>query len=308
MSTTHQINKSKPWFLAARPKTLTGAAVPIIIALSLAFNDNERQLIFLPALLCLLFALIMQIDANFINDYFDFKKGDDNEERLGPPRACAQGWITPREMEIAILITTSIAALIGLPLIFIGGLWTIYVGVVCVIMCFLYTMLFAQKGLGDLLVILFFGIIPICATYYLQCNTLPIHTILISISCGLVVDTLLLVNNIRDIDNDKKCSKRTLVVLIGRSNSIKLYLFVGILACALNLSFLPSRLFIAAFLPLLYLLPHIKNWRRLSKAAWLPQSSPMYAEEMNQLLALTSAAIMIYGLLLSISLIAESFI
>ncbi len=109
-----KVNSWQAWVLAARPKTLTGAAVPVMIALALAYTDRGNLLI-VPALLCLLFAFVMQIDANLINDYFDYRKGTDDEQRLGPLRACAQGWVTLPAMKRAILITTAVACLVGLP-------------------------------------------------------------------------------------------------------------------------------------------------------------------------------------------------
>ena len=128
---TIQIKTNSPsaWVLAARPKTLTGAAVPVMMGLSLSFADSGvYQFKVVPALLCLLFAFVMQIDANFINDYFDYKKGIDDEHRLGPRRACAQGWVTSAAMKRAIAGTTVLACIVGLPLIFFGGLEMLLVG------------------------------------------------------------------------------------------------------------------------------------------------------------------------------------
>ena len=114
-------NSFKAWWLAARPKTLTGAAAPVMVALSAARADLN-SLDYMAALLCMLFALLMQVDANFVNDYFDFVRGrDDRATRLVPHRACAEGWITPRAMRWGIGVTTVLACLVGLPLIAWGG-------------------------------------------------------------------------------------------------------------------------------------------------------------------------------------------
>lgn len=130
-------NSMRAWLLAARPKTLSGAAVPIMIGLSLAYADiGVGSFNVTAAILCALFAFIMQIDANFVNDYFDYVRGNDDETRLGPKRACAQGWITARNMMRAIVLTTFIACCLGLPLIFYGGIEMIAVGAVCVLFCF----------------------------------------------------------------------------------------------------------------------------------------------------------------------------
>ncbi len=155
-----ETNSPHAWFLAARPKTLTGAAVPVMIGIALAFHDaGTEDFRIIPAILCMLFAFVMQIDANFINDYFDFKRGNDDETRLGPKRACSEGWITPSAMLKGIIATTLFGCAIGLPLIYYGGLEMIMVGLVCVVFCFLYTTLFSYLGLGDVLVLIFFGII-----------------------------------------------------------------------------------------------------------------------------------------------------
>ena len=116
-------NSFKAWVLAARPKTLTAAAVPVMIGTAMAWNHTSGEgFRYVAALLCFLFAFVMQIDANFVNDYFDFKRGNDDETRLGPERACAQGWVTDSAMKKALAVTTLIACLVGLPLIIYGGL------------------------------------------------------------------------------------------------------------------------------------------------------------------------------------------
>ena len=195
-------NSVMSWVLAARPKTLSGAAVPVMIGLSLAYSDIGRsEFNIIPAVLCILFAFIMQIDANFVNDYFDYVRGNDDETRLGPRRACAQGWITPGNMKRAIAVTTFVACGLGLPLIIYGGIGMLVVGFLCVLFCFLYTTSLSYLGLGDILVLVFFGIVPVCMTYYLLVGHVTAEAFIASILCGLVIDTLLLVNNYRDIDN-----------------------------------------------------------------------------------------------------------
>ena len=156
-----RLNSGKAWLLAARPKTLSGAAVPVMIGLALAWVDRsaEHPFLWIPAVLCILFAFVMQIDANFVNDYFDFMKGTDDETRLGPKRACAQGWVTAKAMRVAMAITTLIGCVIGLPLIYYGGWEMIVIGLLCVLFCFLYTTHLSYLGLGDLLVLVFFGIV-----------------------------------------------------------------------------------------------------------------------------------------------------
>ena len=136
-----KVNSARAWFLAARPKTLTGAAVPVMIGCAMAYH--------------------------FINDYFDCIRGnDDRATRLGPKRACAEGWITLKAMRRGLVVTSLLACMVGLPLILYGGMALVAVGAVCVVFAFLYTTFFSYKGLGDLLVLVFFGIVPVCFTYY----------------------------------------------------------------------------------------------------------------------------------------------
>ena len=224
-------NSLKAWFLAARPKTLSAAAVPVMLGTALAYKDSSANCQWVPALLCLLFAWVMQIDSNFVNDFFDFKHGNDDETRLGPKRACAEGWITMKAMKWGIIITTLLGCIIGLPLAFYGGKEMIIVGICCVLFCFLYTTKLSYLGLGDLLVLLFFGIVPVCCTYYLvmpeEMQTVSAEAVLTSIACGLVVDTLLILNNYRDHDNDIKAGKKTLIVHIGKKNGERLYCALG---------------------------------------------------------------------------------
>ena len=148
---TIKTNSSQAWLLAARPVTLTCAAAPILVALTNAWHDLRgagEPFHWIPAILCLLFAFMMQIDANFINDYFDFVKGVDREDRLGPKRACAEGWITPSAMRTGIALTTLIACLIGMPLIWYGGTEMIAIGIACVLFSFLYTTTLARREIG----------------------------------------------------------------------------------------------------------------------------------------------------------------
>lgn len=295
-----QVNSPKAWMLAARPKTLTGAAVPVMIGTALALTDSHFHIRVIPTILCFLFAFVMQIDANFVNDYFDFLKGTDDEARLGPKRACAQGWVTIPAMRQALAVTTALACAIGLPLVYYGGWWLIAVGILCVCFCFLYTTHLSYIGLGDMLVIVFFGIVPVTMTYYLALpegmQTVTWQCILASIACGLVIDTLLIINNYRDIDNDRRAGKRTLIVAVGAKWGWILYFALGVLACSMGNIYHFSGHFWAVWLPIIIYLPlHIATFikmRRINKGAAL-----------NRILGMTARNIFIYGLTVSIGLI-----
>ena len=289
-------NSLKAWLLASRPKTLAGASVPLMVALASAWSDvGSAGFRWIPALLCVLFAFVMQIDANFINDYFDFASGKDDEERLGPPRACAMGWIKPGAMKVGIAITTLLACAVGLPLVWFGGMAMIWVGVLCVVFCFLYTTLLASRAMGDLLVLLFFGLVPVCVSYYLQTGFVSPMVAVDSVSCGLVIDTLLVVNNYRDIDNDRCVGKCTLIVLIGKRSGQLLYLFLGVAACLLGIVHLFVGGTFAFVLPLLYLSLHVGAYRRMVKID--------SGRQLNDVLSLTARNMFVYGLLIGAGLL-----
>ena len=313
-------NSIKAWFLATRPKTLTAAAVPVLLGIALALKRTSPSMLYsgadfgdvhtlswiagsirwLPALLCLLFAWVMQIDSNLVNDYFDFKHGNDDETRLGPKRACAEGWITLKAMKRGIIITTLLGCAIGLPLVIFGGWEMVIVGICCVIFCFLYTTTLSYLGMGDLLVLVFFGIVPVCCTYYLVMpavmQTLPMEVLLTSIACGLVVDTLLVLNNYRDYENDKKAGKKTLVVYIGKKNAERLYCIQGnvgmliIMALDVYTTLKWDSNSASMFLPMaaIYLVQHNMTYREMKKIG--------EGRELNKILGKTALNIFVFGI------------
>lgn len=306
-------NSFKAWLQAARPKTLSGAAVPVMIGTAFAWKTaGPQNFRIFPAVLCFLFAFIMQIDANFINDYFDCVKGnDDITTRLGPKRACTEGWITLPVMRRGIIITTSVACIIGLPLIYYGGPKMVIIGFICVIFCFLYTTKLSYLGLGDLLVLVFFGIIPVSLTYYVivpeeeQHITSPVF--LASLGCGLVIDTLLIINNFRDRENDKEADKITLVVRIGEKWGYNLYKIVGSTGYILTLIALflegmqgaKALLIVALCLQIPFAILNDIAFRKMGKI-W-------EGKELNKILGLTARNMFIYGLFSTIGIIILSF-
>jgi 1,4-dihydroxy-2-naphthoate octaprenyltransferase len=288
------------WLLAARPKTLSGAAVPVMIGVALAWVDVPSyigaEFSWTAALLCLLFSFAMQIDANFINDFFDFANGtDDAETRLGPRRACAQGWVKLDSMKKAIALTTCLACVIGLPLVYYGGFEMIFVGIVCVIFAFLYTTFFSYQGLGDLLVLVFFGIVPVCCTYYVQLHVVTAQVFLASLACGLVIDALLIVNNFRDRDNDRLAGKNTIIVRLGAKAGLQLYVGVGLAAVILGGTFWMNGHILASLLPLLYLVLHLFTYLKMKRI--------YQGKALNLILGETARNIFIYGVLVSVGLL-----
>ena len=303
--TNVRVNSLKAWILAARPKTLTGAAVPVMIGIACAVAMyGWCGIRVVPAVLCMLFALIMQVDANFINDYFDFMKGTDDEQRLGPKRACAQGWITASAMRSGLFVTTLLACIVGLPLVYYGGWEMIMVGLACVVFCFLYTISFSYIGLGDLLVLVFFGIVPVCMTYWLTApptalTSIPFAVVLMSIACGLIIDTLLVVNNYRDIENDRRAGKLTLIVRIGERGGLVLYLMLGLVGTIL------------AIVGVVLLDWHDGQWTQSLLIIYTPFHTWAFNDmryirkgaELNRVLGMTARNMFIFGLLASAALV-----
>lgn len=289
-------NSLRAWILAARPKTLTGAITPVMIGTALAAMDGHFA--GWPALICCLFASLMQMAANFINDLFDYLKGTDREDRLGPERACAQGWISPGAMRTGIVITLSLASLIGCGLLFYAGWELIMVGILCILFAFLYTAgpyPLSYNGWGDVLVIIFFGFVPVGGTYYVQTLTWTPAVTVASLVCGLLIDTLLVVNNYRDRETDERSGKRTIIVRFGEKFGRYLYLILGGIAALLCLYFLAEGRIYAAILPQLYLIPHFFTWKRMSQIR--------SGQKLNSILGETSRNMLLMGLLLSLGVL-----
>lgn len=319
----------KAWFLAARPKTLTGAIAPVLIGGALAWRViynpafiesarlyinkpnfdiylQQKMLHFLvPFICCLLFATLMQISANFINDYYDYIKGTDRNDRLGPLRACQQGWVTPKAMLIATILILTLAASIGMILLIWNMQWELLsIGVACIIFCILYTTHLSYMGLGDILVILFFGLIPVCFTYYIITNgqySTPL--VLLAISQGLITDTLLIVNNYRDRHQDCISGKNTFIVRIikklgeikGSTITLLSYLGLGIIATVLTVTALVILGCKASIIIILIpLLLHCHTSFRMTHTD---------GQELNNILSSTARNILFFGLFTAIILL-----
>ena len=281
-------NSFAAWILASRPKTLAAAAAPVGVACALAYSCGFFSLA--PALLCLLFAVVMQVDANFINDLFDCLKGGDREGRLGPDRACAKGWITPGAMGRAIACTTAAACLVGCAILFYGDLRLVAVGVLCVVFAFLYTAgpypLSYNAG-GDVLVLVFFGVVPVCCTYYVMAGSVSLAAVVSGLACGFAVDSLLVVNNFRDMRQDAANGKRTLVVLLGARGGAALYLATGGAAWLLSFAFMLLGKPCVPLFACVYFAAHVGAWRNMRKIG--------EGRGLNRVLAETSRNILIFA-------------
>jgi 1,4-dihydroxy-2-naphthoate octaprenyltransferase len=209
------------WLLAARPATLPAAVVPVIVGSGSALHGT--QTFNLPVLIpTLLAALLIQIGTNFANDVFDFRRGADTAERLGPLRVTQGGLVTPQQVLAAAFVTFGLALLIGIYLVAIGGWPILAIGVVCLLAGLLYTggpWPFGYHGLGDLVCFVTFGVLAVLGTAYLQSLSITLVDMWASIPVGCLVTAILIVNNLRDIDTDRRVGKRTLAVILGRTGT-----------------------------------------------------------------------------------------
>ena len=206
----------KIWIQAARPKTLIASISPVLIASAMALKAGSFDFaLFVILLLC---NMGIQISCNIANDYFDFLKGADRPERLGPMRVMQAGLVNIGTMQRMILFSMAVTACLGIYIVVKGGLFFALLLAVALSLALLYTagpFSLAYLGLGDLFVLLFFGPVSTCATFYLFCKALPAYVILASLAPGLLSTAILICNNLRDEAEDHKSRKKTLIVRFG---------------------------------------------------------------------------------------------
>jgi len=213
------------WMLAIRPRTLPAAAAGVIIGSALAWRDGFFRLD--AALTCLLCALLLQIGSNLANDVFDFERGTDTPERLGPVRVTQAGLLTPLQVKAGMTVVFTLAGVFGLYLAWLGGWPIILIGMAAILSAIAYTggpFPLGYYGLGDLFVFIFFGLASVAGTYYVQAAFVAPAAWWMTIPPGLIITAVLVVNNLRDLENDRKAGKRTLAVLLGKRRTKAQYL------------------------------------------------------------------------------------
>jgi 1,4-dihydroxy-2-naphthoate octaprenyltransferase len=217
--------------MAARPRTLPAAIAPVLVGTSLAIHVGPfHALRFVAALFG---ALLIQVGTNLSNDYSDARRGADTEERIGPVRVTAGGLVPPRQVLVATYVTFGLAVLCGVYLIAVAGWVLLAVGAASILAGILYTggpRPYGYEGLGELFVFLFFGVVAVTGSYFVQRRALPWEAFVLAIPVGLLISAILVVNNVRDIDTDRRAGKRTLAVRLGRGPTR--ILFVAMLAGA----------------------------------------------------------------------------
>jgi len=298
-TTTNQpkkLSQTEIWLLAARPKTLPAAAAPVVAGTAVAALDHQFR--FGPALAALLAALLLQIGANIANDVFDFHKGADNEQRLGPLRVTQAGLLMPQQVLAGMWLTFGLAALLGVYLAWVAGWPVILIGLASIAAAIAYTggpFPLGYHGLGDLFVFIFFGLVAVGGTYYVQAGSLSALAILTGVPLGLLITAILVVNNLRDLDTDRATGKHTLAVRLGGRGARIEYL-----VCLLGAYLSPPLLWIFKLAPAGGMLA----WLSLPWAISLVQMIyTVKGRGLNKALAGTGQLALIYAIFYALGLV-----
>jgi 1,4-dihydroxy-2-naphthoate octaprenyltransferase len=221
----------RAWLLACRPETLTAALSPVIVGSACARASGSFRLA--PALAALGGAVFLQIGSNLANDVFDYEKGADTAERLGPVRAAQAGLLRPGELRVGMAVAFALAFALGVYLTAVAGPAIVVIGLASIASAIAYTggpFPLGYHGLGDVFVMIFFGFVAVCGTALVQIGNVPALAWFASLPVGAIATAILVVNNVRDVDTDVKAGKRTIPVRFGRATGI--YEYVGLLSLA----------------------------------------------------------------------------
>ncbi len=290
-----QLSKTGIWLAAIRPKTLWAAFAPVLIGVAMAI---EAQVVHWPAaILALLGAIFIQVGTNFYNDYADFKKGADTEDRKGPLRVTQAGLVSPLAMKRATYLAFGLAVAAGGYLMWRGGLPIIVIGVLSIISGFMYTAgkySLAYLGLGDLFVLVFFGPVAVGGTYFVQALEINALVVIAGLAPGLLAVAILLVNNIRDVEEDRTAGKKTIVVRFGRKFGLASYLI-----CMVGAAAVPVTLHLQTGEHLAVLITCATLIAGLSLLIKIVQTPPGPA--LNPVLGATARLLLLYSIVFSIT-------
>lgn len=284
-------SKVGAWIEAMRLRTLPVSVAGVFAGT--AYAGLYGTISWLPAALCLAFAILAQIASNFANEYYDFKRGFDKAGREGPRRGVTEGDLTPAAMLHATFITLGLACAIGCSLIYWGGWWLLPIGILIAVGVLAYSTgpyPLSHHGLGEIAVVFFFGIIPVTLTYYVQNGGWPAELsdlVCGSVAIGLMGANVLIVNNYRDADDDRAVKKHTLAVIIGRKAVRWLYLANGIVAVVLMRRTWLDISAMSLIVPIVYLILHTLLFIRLGR---------LNGHRLNPLLGMTAVLMLAYSL------------
>jgi 1,4-dihydroxy-2-naphthoate octaprenyltransferase len=293
------MSRLRLWFAAARPATLWAAVAPVVVGSACAAaEDGFRPL---PAMAALLGAVLLQVGANYANDLYDFEKGADTAERLGPVRAVQAGLVSPRQMAVATVLVFAAAAAVGLYLFAVAGWPVLVVGTASIVAGLAYTagpVPLAYHGLGDLFVLVFFGLVAVVGTAYVQLLAVPAPALWAWVPVGTTITAILVVNNLRDRATDERAGKRTLAVRLG-ARAARLELVLLLLAAHVTpIAVLATGGAGAAVLLPLVVAPLAAAiiWQ-----AWVSSGSSL-----NRTLATTARHALLFGLLLAAGIVLDA--
>ncbi len=285
----------KPWLIATRPKTLPASLMPVLIGCAAAFSDHHIDYpIMAVTLAC---ALLIQIITNYVNEFYDFKKGADTEERLGPDRMVAMGRIAPSAMKRVSGALIVFTFLLGLVIVAHAGWVILLIGVLCLLFAYAYTggpYPLAYHGVADIFVFIFFGVVATSGTFYAQTGYFSAESLVASFAPGFFSMNILGVNNYRDIDTDVKAGKNTLSVRLGKKRCLLLYTLITILAYCVPLMLLVMTGKWLQLLPLLSMPLAVRLNKDLRHKS---------GKELNQVLAGTGKLLLIFGILLCLGFV-----
>lgn len=297
MSRSLEISPLQAWLLAIRPKTLPAAVSPVLVGTALAMADG----VFAPwpATAALVGAVLIQIGTNLANDYFDYVKGTDIEGRKGPTRVAQSGLISIAHLRLGIAVTFVLAALVGLYLVSVGGWPILVIGAASLISALAYTggpFPLGYHGLGDLFVFLFFGLVAVCGTYYVQALSLTAAAVVAAVPIGTLTVAILVVNNLRDIETDRQTGKRTLAVMIGPQGTRLEYIVLLAVAYGVSVMF-----WLVGWSKVWVLLPWITAPLALRLIQTLYRTTQ--GQPLNRALAGTANLDLAFGLLFALGLV-----
>ncbi len=300
--TARVLSRMEAWRLASRPKTLPAAVGPVLVGTALAAADGRFAL--LPALAALAGALLLQIAVNLANDYFDHQRGVDTPDRLGPPRAAASGLLSPAQMRVGIAVVLGLTAIIGVYLIAVGGWPVLAIGLASMLAALAYSggpFPLASNGLGDLFVFIFFGLVAVVGTYYVQALAVTPLALAAAVPVGALITAILVVNNLRDIPTDRRAGKRTLAVILGARGARIEYTLLLLVAFVIPVGMVVTQggRYLGVLLTLLALPAAIRLARDLHRVE---------GRALNPLLGRTAQLSLVYSALLSLGLLAAGFI
>jgi 1,4-dihydroxy-2-naphthoate octaprenyltransferase len=290
-------SRLRAWLGALRPATLLAGLNPVLVGCALAHAEGYTDLSI--ALACLVAALSVQVASNLHNDVADFERGADTEERIGAPRASQQGWIPARHLWMGSFAAIGLGLLAGGHLLSLVGWPVAAIAVASIGGAYAYTggpFPLAYHGLGDLFVVLFFGVVAVCGTYYVHAGTVTLPVFVISLSMGFLTAAILVVNNLRDRATDEKANKRTLVVRYGDAFGRRQY--EGLLLAAF---LLPTTLVALSMVPTSWLLCWAAGPLALLQARTLQRA---HGEDLNVHLGRTARLGLIFGALLAWGVLA----